>query len=317
MNLIFLSSAFIIDLIFGDPYWFPHPIKLIGHFINNTEKILRKIFISNRSLKFAGILLLLLTVIFGVFITIVPLWILFKLHPIAYWIGIVFFSYTVISTRCLAFESNMVKKELSVSLENGRKRVSYIVGRDTKNLSHEEVIKATIETVAENTTDGIIAPILYLFIGGPVLAMIYKCVSTLDSMVGYKNEKYIDFGWASAKFDDVLNFIPARLAGFIMVFSSFIIRYDNKNSLKILLRDHDKHQSPNSAWTESAAAGALNIQLGGTHEYFGKQVYKPTIGDETRKPELEDIARMNKLMVATACICVILLCIIGFVINHV
>lgn len=307
--------AFIIDLILGDPYWFPHPIKLIGFFITKVDKLLRKYAFDHRSERIAGVVLLLLTIMFGVVITALPLYILYRLGAIYYMCGVVFFSYTSISARCLAYEANMVSKELSISLQNGRNRVAYIVGRDTKDLTEEEVIKATIETVAENTTDGIIAPLIYLLIGGPVLSMAYKCVSTLDSMVGYKNEKYINIGWASAKTDDILNYIPARIAGFIMTIAAFLLRYDYKNAYKILLRDHDKHQSPNSAWTEAAAAGALDIQLGGTHNYFGKTIYKPTIGENINKPSLNDISRMNKLMITTSILFMLIALVVNLLIN--
>ncbi|MFZ7120680.1 MAG: adenosylcobinamide-phosphate synthase CbiB [Eubacteriaceae bacterium] len=297
-----LLIAFILDLIFGDPYWLPHPIKLIGTFINYMEKNIRKIAKSDLSLKIYGVILLCITVVFSVLIVYVPLELLKKFGPIYYNIGFVYFSYTVLSTKCLANEAKKVMQALAVSLDEGRRRVAYIVGRDTKELQEQEVIKATIETVAENTTDGIIAPLIFLFIGGPVLAMAFKAVSTLDSMVGYQNEKYRDLGWASAKTDDILNYIPARISGFIMVIAAFILRYDYANSYSILLRDHDKHKSPNSAWTEAAAAGALNIQLGGSHEYFGKTVYKPSIGENLRTVEINDILKMNKLMITTSII---------------
>ncbi len=294
--------AFIIDLIIGDPYFFPHPIKIIGNFISSMEKQLRKLAKTPKALKTAGVVLLISTVTMSMAMVYIVLQLLKLLGPTYYFVGVVYFSYAILSTRCLKDEAVKVKKALEKSLEAGRKQVGFIVGRDTTQLNEEEVIKATIETVAENTTDGIIAPLLFLFIGGPVLAMAYKGVSTLDSMVGYKNEKYIDFGWASAKMDDVLNFIPARLAGFIMVLASAVMRFNYRESLTILLRDHDKHKSPNSAWTEAAAAGALNIQLGGTHTYFGKEIVKPTIGENSKAAKITDIVKMNQLMIASSCI---------------
>lgn len=294
--------AFITDLIIGDPYYFPHPIKIIGNFISGMEKQLRKLFKTPIALKIAGVILLISTVLVSMSIVYIPLQLLKSINPVYYTVGVVYFSYAILSTKCLKDEAVKVKNALEKSLETGRKQVGFIVGRETTHLSEEEVIKATIETVAENTTDGVIAPLLFLFIGGPVMAMAYKGVSTLDSMVGYKNEKYIDFGWASAKMDDVFNFIPARLAGFIMVLASAVIRFDYKRSWAIMLRDHDKHQSPNSAWTEAAAAGALNIQLGGTHTYFGKEIVKPTIGDNTKGAKVTDIIKMNQLMIVTSCI---------------
>ena len=192
-----------------------------------------------------------------------------------------------------------------------RKQVGRIVGRDTSCLSENEIIKATVETIAENTTDGVIAPMLYLVLGGPVLAMGFKAASTLDSMVGYLDEKYRDIGWASAKFDDVLNFIPARTTGFLMCISAFLLKLDGRNALRIMARDHDKHLSPNCAWSEAAAAGALHVQLGGTHMYFGKPIEKPTIGDDDFSISVEDIARTNRLMYGAAILFALLALILG------
>lgn len=306
MELYYIAIAFIIDLIIGDPYFLPHPIVLIGKFISFMEKLLRKFSTNPKALKGAGVVLLITTVMFSASIVLVPLFMLRQFGEPFYIVGYVYFSYAILSTKCLKDEAVKVKKALEKSLEDGRRQVGYIVGRDTTELSKDEVIKATIETVAENTTDGIIAPLFFLFIGGPALAMAYKGVNTLDSMVGYKNEKYINFGCASAITDDILNFIPARISGFVMAGASIIAQFDFKKSLQILLRDHDKHNSPNSAWTEAAAAGALNIQLGGTHTYFGKEVYKPTIGDYTKDVAVEDIDRMNKLMLVTCCLFMVL-----------
>ncbi|MPW26293.1 cobalamin biosynthesis protein CobD [Alkalibaculum sp. M08DMB] len=294
--------AFIIDLIVGDPHFLPHPIKFIGNYINLIEKVTRKIAKTSFALKIAGVFLLCSTILVSMAIVYIPLQILKYFGANYYIVGVIYFSYSILSTKCLKDEALKVKEALEVSLEAARKQVAFIVGRDTNELKKDEIIKATIETVAENTTDGIIAPLLFLFLGGPILAMAYKGVSTLDSMVGYKNDKYIDYGWASAKMDDILNFIPARIAGFVMVFASFIVNLDIRASLKILLRDNNKHASPNSAWTEAAAAGALNIQLGGTHTYSGKEIYKPTIGDEYKSVDIADILEMNRLMISTSCL---------------
>ncbi len=315
MELYYIAIAFVIDLIVGDPCFLPHPIVLIGKFISFMEKQLRKVACSPKALKRAGVVLLITTVIFSASIVLVPLFILKQIGKPLYIAAYIYFSYAILSTKCLKDEAVKVKKALEKSLEDGRRQVGYIVGRDTTELSEDEVIKATVETVAENTTDGIIAPLLFLFIGGPALAMAYKGVNTLDSMVGYKNERYIDFGSASAITDDILNFIPARVSGFVMVAASMIAQFDFKKSLEILLRDHDKHNSPNSAWTEAAAAGALNIQLGGTHTYYGKEVYKPTIGDYTKEIEVVDIDHMNKLMLVTCCLFMVLGLAVGFVIS--
>ena len=186
-----------------------------------------------------------------------------------------------------------------------------IVGRDTQELSEEEIIKATVETVSENTTDGVISPLLYAAIGGPILLWGFKAASTLDSMVGYLDEKYRDIGWSSARLDDVLNYIPARLTALLMVIASYLIGLDGKNAFRIVRRDHANHKSPNCAWSESAAAGALHIQLGGTHNYFGKPVEKPTIGDADRPAERADIRRANRLLYTSSLLMMALIVLIA------
>lgn len=191
-------------------------------------------------------------------------------------------------------------------LPKARYAVSMIVGRDTQNLDETGVTKAAVETVAENTSDGIIAPMFYLAIGGTPLAMCYKAINTLDSMVGYKNEKYIDFGRASAKLDDAANFIPARIAGVLMVISAYLTGMDGKNAWKIFRRDGRNHASPNSAQTEAACAGALQVQLAGNAYYFGKLYEKPTIGDPIRPVEVQDISRANRLMLCCDLLCLML-----------
>lgn len=195
-----------------------------------------------------------------------------------------FWMYQILAMKCLKIEALKVYDALThQNIAPGRQRLSWLVGRDTANLSEEEIVKATVETVAENTTDGVIAPMLFMAIGGAPLGFAYKAVNTLDSMVGYRNDKYRYFGTASARADDVVNFIPARLAGLLMVLAAFFCRYDAAGAWRCFVRDRNKHLSPNSAQTESACAGALGIQLGGTHDYFGKPVEKPTLGDEKRQ----------------------------------
>jgi adenosylcobinamide-phosphate synthase len=178
--------------------------------------------------------------------------------------------------------------------------VARIVGRDTQSLNEEEIIKATIETVAENTTDGVISPLFYAAIGGPVLLWGFKAASTLDSMVGYLDEKYRDIGWSSAKLDDVLNYLPARITALLMCLAAFFTGMDGKHAWRIVRRDHANHKSPNCAWSEAAAAGAMHIQLGGTHDYFGKPIEKPTIGDADRPAQREDIGKVNRLLYVTS-----------------
>ena len=213
-----------------------------------------------------------------------------------HFIGMCLISWMCLSARNLADEAEGVRRALDESIEAGRVRVGRIVGRDTQNLSRREIICATIETVAENLSDGVISPMFWLAVGGPVLGMAFKAASTLDSMIGYLDEKYRDVGWFSAKADDVWNWIPARITAGLMCLGAFMLGMDGPSAVRIVKRDHANHLSPNCAWPESAAAGALGIRLGGDHEYFGKTVHKPTIGDDVRVPEGRDIRRMNMLM---------------------
>ena len=201
-----------------------------------------------------------------------------------------------IAVTCMAKEARGVEKALENGVEAGRKQVARIVGRDTKTLSEEEIIKATVETVAENTTDGVISPLFYAALGGPVLLWSFKAANTLDSMVGYLDEHYRDIGWSSARLDDLFNYIPARITALLMCISALLLGMDGKNALRIVLRDHRNHKSPNCAWSEAAAAGALHVQLGGTHDYFGKPIEKPTIGDDDRPVCREDIGKANRLL---------------------
>ena len=222
-----------------------------------------------------------------------------------------FLIYTTLATKCLKDEAVKIYEVLKTKdIEKARVQVSYIVGRDTTHLDEGEIIRATVETVAENTVDGIIAPMFYAFIGGAPLAMAYKAINTLDSTVGYKNDKYKDLGFASAKIDDIANFIPARISSILMAIGSFILKYNYKDALKISIRDRKNHKSPNCAYQEGAVAGALGIQLGGTNIYFGKAVYKPTIGDKHREIEVDDIVKTNKIMYATSIISIVVFTII-------
>jgi adenosylcobinamide-phosphate synthase len=218
-------------------------------------------------------------------------------------------TYQILATKCLKVESMKVYHSLkNQTLEEARKAVSMIVGRDTQCLDEIGVAKAAIETVAENTSDGVIAPMLYTALGGPILGFLYKAVNTMDSMIGYKNDKYIYFGRAAARLDDIVNFIPSRISAYIMIIASFLAgkSFSGKGAYTIYKRDNRKHASPNSAQTESVCAGALGLQLAGDASYFGKIVHKPFIGDSLRKVEYEDIRRANKLMYMTAFICEIL-----------
>ena len=302
--------GFLLDLLLGDPYWLPHPIRLIGNLIaaldrkllGNPEEGERN---DHREFH-RGIVLVVLVLLSVTVVTAALLFGGYALHP---YIGLVMetiMTYQILATKCLKVESMKVYACLKRGdLPAARKAVSMIVGRDTDVLDETGVAKAAIETVAENTSDGVIAPMLYLALGGPVLGFFYKAVNTMDSMVGYKNDRYLYFGRAAAKVDDAVNYIPARISAYLMILSAFIggRAYDGKRAFQIHQKDRRNHASPNSAQTESACAGALGIQLAGDASYFGKIVKKPYIGDAVRKVEFEDIKRVNHLMYFTAWIC--------------
>lgn len=298
-NILIMLLGYIMDLVFGDPYWFPHPVRFIGKLISKTEKFIRKHAKSEESLKYWGILMWLVPVVTTALVT----GLIVKIASFNKYVEIfvsAFIIYTTLSTKCLKDEATKIYKVLETGdIKKSRVQLSYIVGRDTTNLSQSEIIRATVETVAENTVDGTISPMFYGFLFGPVGAMTYKAINTLDSMVGYKNDKYLNLGCVSAKLDDVANFIPARLTAIFMPLGAFLCGMNGINSFKIAIRDRKNHKSPNCAYAEGAAAGAIGVQLGGTNIYFGKEVYKPTIGDKKRELENYDIVRMNKLMYAT------------------
>jgi adenosylcobinamide-phosphate synthase len=300
MNILSIYIGYVMDLIIGDPYSFPHPVRYIGKLIKITENKIRKIAKTDKGLKIGGFVLWFVTV--G--ITYLVTYLIVKLSsfvPGGFLIANSILIYTTLATKCLKDEAVKIYKVLkSKDIEKSRIQLSYIVGRDTASLDEGEIIRATVETVAENTVDGIIAPMFYAFIGGAPLAMAYKAINTLDSTVGYKNEKYMNLGFASAKIDDIANYIPARISVLLMTIGSLILGYDYKSCFKISIRDRKNHKSPNCAYSEGAVAGALGVQLGGTNIYFGKEVYKPTIGDKIREIEIEDIVKTNKIMYATS-----------------
>ena len=312
MTLYAILVGFIMDLIIGAPHWMYHPVRVIGKLITFLEDMLRKTFPKTKDgERKSGFVLVVLVCGISVF----TVWGLMKLaYYLNFWCGFlleVIMCYQLFAVRSLKDESMKVYKELAKQdLEASRKAVSMIVGRDTENLTIEGVTKATVETIAENTSDGTLAPMFYMFIGGPVLGWFYKAVNTMDSMVGYKNEKYLNFGRYAAKFDDVMNFIPARLCGWLMILASMFLKMDWKNAKKIFVRDRFNHASPNSAQTEAVMAGALRIQLAGDAWYFGKRYEKPIIGDALRPVEIEDIPRANRLLYATAIVSLIIFSVI-------
>ncbi len=293
--------AFIADLVLGDPYSFPHPVRGMGWMITKTEGIFRKYFKSPIGLKFAGTIMAVAIPGLVYAVTLYLLKLAKYIHPVLYHAVNILLIYTVLSVKNLAQEAGKVYDALKIrDIPLARKNLSCIVGRDTHNLDEKEITRAAVETVAENTVDGILSPLFYVFLGGAPLGMAYKAVNTLDSMVGYKNENYLHFGWASARLDDFANFIPARLAGILIPVVSALLGFDGIQSVKITLRDRYNHTSPNAGFPEAAVAGALKIQLGGPGIYFGKKVEKPTIGDPIIPLNPHHIHDTIKIMYMTA-----------------
>lgn len=275
-----ILGAVALDVLLGDPRWLYHPVVGIGRFIGWGEGILRQSAVSE---KIAGIILLIVTVGTAAGLAWLLLWSASRFHPLAGDGVALFLSYTCLAARSLYDESKLVANALTAGdLMAARTFLARIVGRDTDQLDEPEIWRALVETVAENSSDGVIAPLLCLMIGGPVLGIAYKAVNTLDSMVGYKNEKYQDLGWASARFDDLVNWLPARLTGFFMVLVAPLFGLSMGGAWRIMRRDGRNHASPNSGFPEAAAAGALGVMIGGTNRYFGTTVIKPTIGDPIR-----------------------------------
>lgn len=286
--------GFILDFIFGDPNFSLHPIRMIGKLIELCEKFVLKLF-KNKFL--GGIFIVIFVCLISVLFSVIVLWIAYTLNI---YFGIFVESiicYFMLATKSLKKESMKVYKKLKYgTLDEGRKAVSMIVGRDTENLTKEGVIKATVETVAENLSDGVISPMLYMLFGGAVLGVFYKSVNTMDSMIGYKNDKYILLGRCAAKLDDLVNFIPSRISAVMLILASVILKKDFKNAVKIFKRDRFNHSSPNSAQTEAACAGALRIQLAGNAYYFGRLYEKPFIGDFLENIAEEHIIAVNNMM---------------------
>ena len=323
-HLIAFLLGFILDQIIGDPYNIPHPIRLIGSFISFLDSKFmgpkdgaaddkKKARNSGREFK-NGILMCALvlaaTIIVTLFVTVAA----YRIHIFLGIIVEAILTCYILAAKSLKVESMKVYYALrDKSLEEARYAVSMIVGRDTDKLDETGVSKAAVETVAENTSDGVIAPLIYTFFGGPILGMLYKAVNTMDSMVGYHNDRYEYFGKAADQVDDVFNFIPSRISALFMILAAFTLgkEFSGKRAYKIWKRDRFNHKSPNSAQTESTSAGALGIRLAGDASYFGKIVSKPYIGDDLRPVEIEDIKRVNKLMYVATYLCMAVLLIIG------
>ena len=309
-------AGFVLDLLIGDPHFIPHPVRLIGSFISFLDKRLNCDAGYNSSekklnlIKYKRGMILAFTVIFATFaISVIIIVAAYSINLYAGLIAEAVMTWQILATKCLRVESMRVYDALRTDgVDAGRRAVSMIVGRDTSVLDAAGVTRAAVETIAENTSDGVIAPMLYTAIGGPVLGFVYKAVNTMDSMLGYKNDKYMYFGRFAARLDDVVNFIPARISAYLMIAAAFIggRHFDGKNAYHIFKRDRFNHASPNSAQTESVCAGALRVQLAGDAVYFGKLVKKKYIGDGLREIEYEDIKRANRLMYITAFLCELL-----------
>lgn len=312
ISLVALVMGYILDLIFGDPYWMPHPVRFIGNLISILEKVIRRFMPKTKRGEYIGGIIL--TVMVVSISMVIPLVIILMAKSINTYLALTvetFMCYQILATKSLKVESMKVYDELEKNdLPSARKAVSMIVGRDTKDLTFSGVAKATVETVAENTSDGIIAPMIFIAIGGAPMGFFYKAINTMDSMVGYKNEKYMNFGRFAAKLDDVVNYLPARISAYQMILSSFFLRYDYKNAFKIYKRDRYNHASPNSAQTESVCAGALDVQLAGNAYYFGKLYEKPTIGDDIREINYDDIKKANRLLYCTSIISIVIISVI-------
>lgn len=296
-SLAALCIGFILDFILGDPHSLWHPVQGIGSLITGTEKVLRKVFPDKKKpLQIAGLLLVIFVVSVSVLLAGLLLWIAERIQP-ALGFGLsCILCWQMLAAKSLKTESMKVYTALEKEgLEAGRRAVSMIVGRDTKSLSEEGVIKAAVETVAENTSDGVTAPLFYMMLAGPLGGVFYKAINTMDSMIGYRNEKYRWLGTCAARLDDIANFIPARISALFMTAAAFVLGFDGKGAWKIYRRDRHNHKSPNAAQTEAVMAGALQVQLAGDAWYFGELYKKPTIGDPIRSVRREDIPAACRL----------------------
>lgn len=313
MYMLDIFIAVIIDWIIGDPYGFPHPIIYIGKLIRKLEKWSRGKASNDKELKRYGGVIVLVVILVTFMIPFGILWITKPLPILHHGINI-FILWTTLACKCLKVEAMKVSTALkSNDIEDARVKLSYIVGRETSQLNEHEIIRADVETVAENAADGVIAPLFYAIIGGAPLAMMYKGVNTMDSTLGYLTEKYKHIGFFPAKVDDVFNLIPARLTGVLMALCAPIVGGNIVESIKIMIRDRKNHKSPNCAYPEGAAAGAMRVQLGGTNTYFGEVIYKPTIGDKIEELKAKHIDDVIKLMYASEVALLIIYFAIGII----
>jgi len=308
-----IITAYFLDLIIGDPYWLPHPVRIIGKVIEYLEKALRKNNQNQRTEKIKGIFLTVITVGLSYFIIYFLIYTAGIISPGLKFAFSSFFIFTTLSTKNLGEEAFSVYRALKEdNLELARKRVSRIVGRDTKDLNEEEIVRATIESIAEGTVDGIISPLFYAVLGGAPLATAYKAVNTLDSMVGYKNEKYLYFGWFSAKLDDLVNYLSARISVLLIPVASLLVRQRGLMALRAIFRDGKKSPSPNAGIPEAGFAGSLGIQLGGVNFYRGLKEYRPILGEKLKEISPKDILKAIWL----SCTVSMLMFLSGLVILH-
>ncbi len=307
-----LAAGFLLDLFLGDPHTFPHPVRWMGSFIGKREKALRKRYPKTKEGELAAGVNLAADVLFATGFAVFSVRVIAgAVHKKLRLVLDTFMCYQMLAAKSLLTESMKVYEELvHGSLESGRKAVSMIVGRDTWSLSKEGVIRAAVETVAENTSDGVIAPMFYMAMGGVPLMYVYKAVNTMDSMVGYRNETYEYIGKCGAKLDDLMNLVPSRIGALLMIICSRPLGFDAESAWKVFWRDRHNHKSPNSAQTEAACAGALGVRLAGDAWYFGVLHKKPFIGDDKRPVEAEDIKRANRLMLGAAGV-MVSLCTLG------
>ena len=315
LSLLALVLGFILDLIIGDPHGLYHPIRLVGNLIALLEKRMNRKKDSPNQQMVMGWLMALIVITLSSGIPLLLLLLAYRIHPVCRLILETIMCWQLLATKSLKDESMKVYRKLKKhDLQGSRHAVSMIVGRDTEVLDESGVTKAAVETVAENTSDGVIAPMLYMAIGGAFLGWMYKSINTMDSMVAYKNERYLYFGRIPAYLDDIANYIPARLAGVMMILASFIVRLDGAHAFAIFKRDRYNHASPNSAQTEAVMAGALNVQLAGDAWYFGELHKKKTIGDDIRPVETEDIVRAIKLLYGTAVVSLVIFTLVKYLI---
>lgn len=311
MTVVYAAlCGFVIDLLLGDPAWMPHPVVFMGRCISVLEKSLRRIFPKTPKGELAGGVILAAVLPLGTLtFTGLCVWGLGLVHPVLGFALQALWCWQALAAKGLRQESENVRRALDTgTLDDARKAVSRIVGRDTAALSREGVIRAAVETVAENFSDGVVAPMFWMLIGGAPLALAYKAVNTMDSMVGYKNDRYLYFGRAAAKLDDAANWLPSRLAALLLVAAALLTGQNAKRAFAIWRRDRRKHASPNSAQTESAMAGALGVRLAGPASYFGKVHQKPWIGDDTRSIEPRDITRAGRMLYAGSALALVLFC---------